>query len=152
MPIAVASGWRARGTTKRPSPARLSLCDCRSTDPIMKAIERERLDWTIVVIIILVIGFVCVIVAGQLAARFSPSWQLNTDMESQIDPNSTFVAWKPSGFIEPVDPAILTQPGWINEFLTPGVSIVTGTPFPTLRATPTSSPAPTIDKIGRAHV
>ena len=109
----------------------------------MKAIERERLDWTIVVIIILVIGFVCVIVAGQLAARFAPNWQLNTNMESHIDPNSTFVASRPSGFIEPVDPAILTQPGWINEFLTPGVTIITGTPFPTLGATSTSSPAPT---------
>jgi hypothetical protein len=109
----------------------------------MKAIERERLDWTIVVISILVIGFICVIVAGQLAARFSPSWQLNTDMESRIDPNSTFVASRPSGFIEPVDAAILTQPGWINEFLTPGVSIITGTPFPTLDTTFTSSPAPT---------
>jgi hypothetical protein len=110
----------------------------------MKAIERERLDWTIVVIFILVIGFICVIVAGQLAARFSPSWQLNTDMDSHIDPNSTFVASRPSGFIEPVDPAILTQPGWINEFLTPGISIITGTPFPTLGATFTLSPAPTI--------
>ena len=107
----------------------------------MKTVEHERLDWTIVVIIILVIGFLCVIFAGQLAARFAPSWQLNTDMESHLDPNSTFVASRPDGFIEPVDAAILTQPGWVNEFLTPGVAIITGTPFP--EWTLTSPPAPT---------
>jgi hypothetical protein len=107
----------------------------------VKTVEHERLDWTIVVVIILVIGFLCVIFAGQLAARFAPSWQLNTDMESHLDPNSTFVASRPDGFIEPVDAAILTPPGWINEFLTPGVSIITGTPFPAW--TPTSLVAPT---------
>ena len=109
----------------------------------MKAVERERLDWTIIVILILVLGFVFVIVAGQLALRFSPSWQLDANMESHLDPNSDFLTRRPSGFIEPVDPSILTQPGWIDAFLTPGVTIITGTPFPTLRATSTSSPAPT---------
>ena len=109
----------------------------------MKAIERERLDWTIVVIIILVLGFLCVIFAGQLAARFAPSWQLQTDMESHLDPNSTFVASRPDGFIEPVDAAILTQPGWINEFLTPGVAIITGTPFPEWTATSPAAPTTT---------
>ena len=107
----------------------------------MKAAEHERLDWTIVVVIILGIGFLCVIFAGQLAARFAPTWQLSTDMESHLDPNSTFVASRPEGFIEPVDAAILTQPGWVDEFLTPGASIITETPFP--EWTPTSPPAPT---------
>lgn len=105
----------------------------------MKAVERERLDWTVVVIIILVIGLVCVIVAGQLALRFSPTWQLATNMESHLDPNSAYLTSRPGGWIEPVDASILTQPGW-NDFLTPGVSIITGTPFPT--TTITSSPAP----------
>lgn len=106
----------------------------------MKAIDRERLDWKIVVILILVIGLVFVIVAGQLALRFSSTWQLATDMDSHIDPNSAYLTSRPSGFIEPVDASILTQPGWID-FLTPGASIVTGTPLPT--STPTSSPVPT---------
>jgi len=102
----------------------------------MKAIDRERMDWKIIVILILVIGMVCVIVAGQLALRFSLSWQLATNMESHLDPNSAYLTRRPSGFIEPVDASILTQPGWID-FLTPGVSILTGTPFP---ITPTTSP------------
>src|SRR5215207_5881289 len=63
-------------------------------------------------------------------------------MESRIDPNSVYLTRRPSGFIEPVDASILTQPGWID-FLTPGVAIITRTPFPTLRATFTPSPAPT---------
>jgi hypothetical protein len=106
----------------------------------MKAVERERLDWTIVVITILVIGFVLLLIAGQLALRFAPRWELNTNMDSHIDPNSTFVASRPNGFIEPVDASILTPPGW-DDFLTPGVTVVTGTPFPP--TTSTASPEPT---------
>jgi hypothetical protein len=106
----------------------------------MKAFEREQLDWTIVVIVILVLGFILVLVAGQLALRFSPGWELNASMDSRIDPNSTFVASRPDGFIEPVDASILTQPGWVD-FLTPSVTVITGTPFPPTTLTP--SPAPT---------
>jgi hypothetical protein len=95
----------------------------------MKASENERRDWLIVPIILL-IGFLCVIVAGQWALRFSPSWKLNANMDSNLDPNRDFLTRRPSGFIEPVDPSILTEPVWINLFLTPGASFITGTPFP----------------------
>jgi hypothetical protein len=101
----------------------------------MKASENERRDWFIIPLI-LGIGFLCVIVAGQWALRFSPSWKLNTNMDSNLNPNSDFLTRRPSGFIEPVDPSILTEPVWINLFLTPGASFVTGTPFP--KATITS--------------
>ena len=107
----------------------------------MKTARRERPEWFLIPVI-LVIGLLSVIVAGQLALRFSPGWTLNTDMESRIDPNSAYLTRRPSGFIEPVDASILTQPGWVD-FLTPGVSIITGTPFPTLGVTSTLSPAPT---------
>jgi uncharacterized repeat protein (TIGR01451 family) len=52
-------------------------------------------------------------------------------MESNLDPNSDFLTGKPNGFIEPVDPSILTQPGWINVFLTPGASFATKLPIAT---------------------
>ena len=100
----------------------------------MKAPERERRDW-FVIPLILGIGFLCVIVAGQWALRFSPSWKVNADMESNLDPNSDFLTRRPSGFTEPVDPSILTEPSWINLFLTPGASFVTGTPFPKVTTT-----------------
>jgi hypothetical protein len=95
----------------------------------MKAPEQERRDWFMIPII-LAIGFLCVIIAGQWALRFSPSWKLNTNMDSKLDPNSDFLTRRPGGLIEPVDPAILTEPVWINLFLTPGAVFITGTPVP----------------------
>lgn len=100
--------------------------------------ERERHEWMILPII-LVIGFLCVTLAGQWALRFSPRWKLTADMASHLDPNSDFLTRKPNAFIEPVDPSILTQPAWIHLFLTPGASFETGTPFPTVTATPPSA-------------
>ncbi len=95
----------------------------------MKVPEQERRDW-IMIPLILGIGFLCVIIAGQWALRFSPSWKLNADMDSNLDPNSDFLTRRPSGFIEPVDPSILTQPVWINLFLTPGAQFSTRAVIP----------------------
>jgi hypothetical protein len=106
----------------------------------MKPVEHEQRDWSILVFTILVVGFLSVLVAGQLALRFSPTWVLTTNMDSQIDPNSVFLTREPGESIEPVDAAILTPPGWSN-FLTPGASIITRTPFPPITSTP--PPAPT---------
>ena len=107
----------------------------------MKNAEHERQDW-IVIILILVVGLLCVIAAGQLALRLSPSWQLNTNMDSRLDPNSALLTRAPGGIVEALDPAILTQPSWLEVFLTPGASFVTRTPLPAVTRTP--SPAPTI--------
>lgn len=104
----------------------------------MKAIERERHDWVIIPIILL-IGLLCVIAAAQWALRFSPRWELVADMRSRIDPDSDFLTHKPEGFVEPVNSSILTQPGWANLFLTPGANVVTGTPFPAKTATLSST-------------
>jgi uncharacterized repeat protein (TIGR01451 family) len=108
----------------------------------MKTTERERHDWMII-LIILVIGFLGVLVAGQWALRFSPRWQLDANMESNLDPNSDFLTSRPNGFIEPVDPSILTQPAWADFFLTPGASFATKTPF-TLTSTDTTMASPTL--------
>src|SRR5262245_37926438 len=100
----------------------------------MKASEHERRDWFIIPLI-LGVGFLCVIVGVQWALRFSPGWKLNANMDSHLDPNSDFLTRRSSGFIEPVDASILTEPAWINLFLTPGASFVTGTPFPKVTTT-----------------
>src|SRR5512141_2094085 len=117
----------------------------------MKAPEQERRDWLIIPLI-LGIGFLCVIIAGQWALRFSPSWELNADMDSNLDPNSEFLTRRPGGFIEPVDPSILTEPVWINLFLTPGAQFptrafipITASPYltkPTTTQTPFKTPTP----------
>ncbi len=91
--------------------------------------KRERQDWAIVLLILL-LGFLCVAVAGQWALRLSPSWKLNTDMESNLDPNSDFSTRKPIDFIEPLEEGILTKPAWEGFFLTPGAVFATGTPLP----------------------
>jgi hypothetical protein len=97
----------------------------------MKAPEGERRDW-LIVLLILLFGFLCILIAGQWALRFAPRWSLNTDMESGLDPNSAFLTRRPGGFIEPIDSGILTPPAWIDVFLTPGAI------FPT-RAMPLTS-------------
>jgi hypothetical protein len=114
----------------------------------MKAAEQERRDW-IVIVVILLFGFLCVIFAGQWALRFSPSWKLDTSMESNLDPNSDFLTRRPSGFVEPIDISILTKPAWINVFLTPSASFITRTSFPTTTSTSlvTSKTTPTSFKI-----
>src|SRR5512135_2334298 len=91
--------------------------------------RRERQDW-LIVLLILLLGFLCVICAAQSALRFAPSWALNSNMQSGINPNSEFQT-KPSGPVEPIDAGILTQPAWVRVFLTPGAKFVTGTPPPT---------------------
>ena len=115
---------------------------------LMQAREKdERRDWLIIFIIIL-FGLMCILLAGGWALRITPSWRLNSNMESNIDPNSDFLTARPSGFLEPLDPSILTQPAWMGVFLTPGASFKTGTPFPTIvKNTPlppvTQTPVPT---------
>jgi len=95
---------------------------------MQQARERhERRDW-IIILLILLIGFTCIVFAGGEALRLSPSWSLNTNMESYLNPNSVF---KPGTLFEPVDPSILTKPAWMNVFLTPGASANTRTPAPT---------------------
>jgi len=96
----------------------------------MRATENEKRDWTVIALILL-FGLLWILLAGGWALRFNPLWELDTNVESKIDPNSDFLTRKPEGFIEPVDPAILTNPAWIDDFLTPGAALSTATPLPT---------------------
>jgi uncharacterized repeat protein (TIGR01451 family) len=117
-------------------------------DVSMTTREKERRDYGIIIILILLLGFICIILASGWALRFAPSWKLNTNMGSNLDPNSDFLTSQPVGFLEPLDPSILTQPAWIDIFLTPGISLSTRTPLPTSTATlvpvKTSTPVPTL--------
>jgi uncharacterized repeat protein (TIGR01451 family) len=104
----------------------------------MQTNRRELRDWFIITVIIL-IGFLCLIIAGSMAIRFSPSWKLAANMDSRLDPNSDFLTRRPQGFIEPVDESILTPAIWVGLFQTPGASVPQRTPLPTL----TNAPVPT---------
>lgn len=108
----------------------------------MKALEHERRDW-VIILLILLFGLLFMLLAGGWALRFTSHWELDANMESRLDPNSEFLTRRPSGFIEPVDPAILTNPVWINVFLTPSASFSTRTPLPTTTGTTFVNPKTT---------
>lgn len=105
----------------------------------VKTSEREWRDWAVIGLIIL-IGFMCVFLAGYWAVRFPPSWRLNADMGSNLDPNSDFLTRRPGGLVEPVDPILLTQPVWINVILTPGALFPTRIPNAAATATLFNTP------------
>jgi hypothetical protein len=78
-------------------------------------------------------------------------------MDSNLDPNSDFLTRRPGGLIEPIDPSILTEPVWINFFLTPGAAFMTGAPVPRttipssfITSAITQSPFQTLTPIGIA--
>jgi len=105
----------------------------------MRAIRYERRDWVIIALILL-FGLLCILMAARSALRFTPLWELDANMESLLDPNSDFLTRKPSGFIEPVDPAILTNPAGIYAFLTPGASSSTATQAPATTGSSVATP------------
>jgi len=119
----------------------------------MKTRENERRNSGIIIILILLLGFICIILASGWALRFASSWKLDTNMGSNLDPNSDFLTSRPVSFIEPLDPAILTNPAWMDVFLTPGITfpIRTAQPTGTSTLTPvplnTSTPIPTFTAV-----
>ena len=98
--------------------------------------ERDRRDSIVLMLLILLVGFICIIFSSGWALRFAPSWKLPADMGSNLNPDSDFLTNMPIGFFEPLDPSILTNPAWLDVFLTPGASFSTLVP-------PTSSPTST---------
>ena len=87
----------------------------------MRAIESEKRDWSVIALILL-FGLFAILLAGGWALRFAPRWELDASVESRLDPNRDFLTRRPNGLIEPVDPAILTNPPWMGVYLTPNVS------------------------------
>ena len=106
----------------------------------MKEIEHERRDW-VIVFVILLLGLLCVFLASGLALRFAPSWQLNTNMGSDLNPNGDYLT-RPSGVVEAIDSAIQTPPVWMGFFLTEGAVVPTR-----IRMTPTPAPLATSTRV-----
>src|SRR5258706_9043114 len=125
----------------KPTPARRYTCVSPLMGVSMQTREKESRDSGIIIILILLLGFVCIILASGWALGFGTSWKLNSNLGSNLNPNSHFLPSRPANFIEPIDPRILTQPAWINVFLTPGILLPTRTPLPT--STVTSIPSKT---------
>lgn len=106
----------------------------------MRYFESDRRNWALVAVLLL-LGLLCTFVSANLAIRFAPTWSLLADMNSRLDPNTGLLTPGPDNVVQPIDPAILTQPIWIDFFLTPGASVPTRLPnstgMPTERVVPT---------------
>lgn len=113
----------------------------------MKTLEQDRRGW-ILVSVLLITGLLCVFMAGGWAIRFPSSWRLAAGMGSSLNPDSEYLTLPSNAVIQPLDPSILTQPVWINVYLTPGAVIptrITGgetTPPPVITPTPAASDVP----------
>ena len=108
--------------------------------------EKESRDSILLMLLILLLGFICIILSSGWALRFKPSWRLPTNMGSNLNPDSDFLTGRPAELLEPLDPAILTDPAWNDVFLTPSASFSTHAPRPTITSTPvpTNTRIPTI--------
>jgi uncharacterized repeat protein (TIGR01451 family) len=102
--------------------------------------QKSRRD-LLLVLLMLPLGVLCMFVAGQAAIRLAPTWVLNADMGSYLDPNANFAARGDQPFIEPLNANILTQPAWKN-FLTPGAIFPTRVPVTKSPISPSSTPPP----------
>jgi uncharacterized repeat protein (TIGR01451 family) len=77
---------------------------------------------------------------GQAAIKLAPTWMLEVNMFSHLDPDADFAGLGNPGLLEPVNPEILTQPAWDNFFLTPNASYPTPGDTEPEPATPTPIP------------
>ncbi|GAB4505815.1 MAG: hypothetical protein Fur0043_28140 [Anaerolineales bacterium] len=120
----------------------------------MKSQERDRQDVTVLLLII-ALGILLMLLAGQWGTQLAPAWQLPTNMRSNLTP--TFI--EISQEIPPLSADILTIPAWYEIFLTPNATIppitllpnlptliptsIPPTSLPTTITTPIPSPIPT---------
>lgn len=105
--------------------------------------DKRRRDWSII-IFILPLGVAMMMCVGQQAIRMSPSWSVNGDMNSSLDPET---APKQNALVvPPISSDILTPVTWWDTFLTPmsddsNGGIVLFPPFITFE--PSASPTTT---------
>lgn len=109
--------------------------------------EKERRDSLFLVLLIVLLGFLCIILSSGWALRFAPSWRLPANMGSNLNPDDVLLTRLPSNVIQPFDPGILTLPAWYNSFLTPGATFKTSTQPPPLTVTSFVPPTRTITPV-----
>jgi hypothetical protein len=103
----------------------------------------RRRDWTLL-LLILPIGIILMLVAGQIAIRIVPSWRVQAGMGSNLDPETA--SQQQAGPVQPVLPDILTPLAWLDTFLTPhpdsGNDGLALAPFVVFK--PSATPSPTV--------
>lgn len=86
----------------------------------MKSQNRERRDWALLIFVVPV-GFLLMILVGQLAIRILPFWSVNAGMSSKLDPDTE--SPRPFSLFQPILPQILTPMAWAGTYLTPSGDI-----------------------------
>jgi hypothetical protein len=102
--------------------------------------ERERRDW-LIFLLLLLLGFACLLCTAQIAIRQSPTWQASAGMLSELDPDKDHGTEMTP--IDPLRPEVMTLPWDPDTILTPrGTSVVVPTMVvgPPATATPTATP------------
>ena len=107
----------------------------------MRPLFKERRDWTLL-ILILPLGIIFMLIAGQVAIRLMPSWRVSADISSKVNPGDYLDTNNLPDSFAPVRFEILTPMSWADSFLTPQAQVTDAgvVPFVVLNpsATPTS--------------
>jgi len=71
--------------------------------------DRRRRD-LLVFLLILLLGFICLLCTAQVAIRPNRAWEVPADMLSELNPNGTTTGELQ---IEPLRPEVMTPPSWL---------------------------------------
>jgi hypothetical protein len=105
---------------------------------------KERRDWTLL-ILILPLGILLMLLAGQMAIRLMPSWSVSADISSKVNPGEYLDTNNLPDSFAPVRPDILTPMSWADSFLTPQAQVTDTSVVPFVVLNPSATPtSPTV--------
>jgi hypothetical protein len=93
----------------------------------------------LVFLLILLLGFACLVITAQMAVTPDRIWQVPANMLSELNPDEVFETWERR--IEPLRPEVMTPPPWDpRRILTPAGTAIVVPPATLLPALGTSTP------------
>jgi hypothetical protein len=93
----------------------------------------------LVFLLILLLGFACLVITAQMAVTPDRIWQVPANMLSELNPDEALETWERR--IEPLRPEVMTPPPWDpRRILTPAGTAVVVPPATLLPASGTSTP------------
>jgi hypothetical protein len=102
--------------------------------------KRERRDW-LIFLLLLLLGFACLLCTAQIAIRQPPTWQASAGMLSELDPDEDYGTEMAP--IDPLRPEVMTLPWDPDTILTPrGTAVVVPTMVVGPPATTTATTTP----------
>ncbi|MEW6402559.1 MAG: hypothetical protein AB1649_12220, partial [Chloroflexota bacterium] len=100
---------------------------------------KERRDW-ILLILILPLGILFMLLAGQWAINLMPNWRIFADISSKVNPGDYLVTDGLPNSFAPVSSGILTPMPWADSFLTPGAQTTSSSVVPLTVLNPSATP------------